>query len=311
MAESVGELFVRIRPAPGSQAAFETEAAGGMKSAGMSLGKVFGAAFALGAAGLAVKSIASAAINSQAAFAVLETTVKNAGASNELYGKSIESVLKSQSRLKGFSDTELASAFVRLVSATKNSEQAYKDLGLAEDVARARHIGVEQAALAVSKAEQGSATALQRLGIVVPQVTAAVDAVKAKREAAVIAGAKFTESEKAQWAAAILTAQAQDKQATRLQALNVIQERFGGSAATFANTSAGQFARLAQDLEQFKEALGTSALPVLATGAEDAGKALQFLSDHLGARSRHSRFSSECSQSPSWFLSVAPSPQTS
>lgn len=268
MSESVGEVFVRVRP---DAANFRSEASGPISSAGRDLGKAFAAAFAIGGAAKTIEGIVHAATEHQAAFAVLEQTTKDAGASNEIYGKTIESLLEKEARLKGFSDEDLASSFVRLVSATKDSKQAFDDLGIAENVARARHIDLANAALAISKAEQGSATALQRLGVVVHPVTAAVDALKTKRENATIAGAKFTEQEKQIWSQSLLTAAAQDKEATRLEVLSTLRQRFGGDAAKFASTASGQFDRVRQDFHQLEVAAGADFLGALAGASEGLG----------------------------------------
>lgn len=264
-------MFVRIRPAPGTQEALTAESAGPVAAAGRDLSKIFLAAFAVGGIATTIKSFVTAATTHQAAFAVLDQTTKDAGASNELFGQSIETLLEKESRLKGFTDEDLASSFVRLVSATKNSEEAFKDLGLAEDVARARHIDLANAALAISKAEQGSATALQRLGIVVHPVTAAVDDLKTAHENAIISGAKFNDAQKEIYNQALLNAAVQDKEATRLQVLGTLQQRFGGDAAVFAQTASGQFARLQADFHQFEVSVGTGLLSGLASASEAVG----------------------------------------
>lgn len=217
-----------------------------------------------------IETVVRAATGQQSAFAVLNQTISNAGAQNQLYGKSIDDLLEKESTLKGFSTGDLAQSFTVLVSATKNSGEAFKDLGLAEDIARARHVALATAALGVAKAEQGSATALQRSGIIVPKVTAAVDALKTAHENAVIAGAKFTDQQKAEYAAALVTAAAQDKAATRLKDLATIQQRFGGDSATFAQTATGQFDRLDSQLHEVEVSIGTNIIPVLLSGTQDA-----------------------------------------
>lgn len=266
----VGELFVRIRPAPGSASAFEAEATPGIASAGKGLAKTFLAAFAIGGVAKTIETVVKAATGQQSAFAVLNKTVENAGAANELYGQSLDEIVEKQSTLKGFSTGDISSALTVLVSATKNTAEALKDLGLAEDISRAKGTDLATAALGVAKAEQGSATALQRSGIVVPKVTAAVDALKTAHENAIIAGAKFTDQQKAEYAAALLTAAAQDKSATRLKDLATIQQRFGGDAATFAQTASGQFDRLDASLHEVEVGIGNNIIPALLSGTQDA-----------------------------------------
>jgi hypothetical protein len=264
----VGELFVRVRPDPSG---FKQEASGPIAAAGRDLGKVFLAAFAVGGIATTIKGLVEAATSHQAAFAVLDQTIKDAGAANTLYGKSIESLLEKEARLKGFSDEDLASAFQRLISVTHDTGKAYKDLGLAEDLARFRHIDLATAALALSKVEQGSFTALQRYGIVVPKVTTAVDELTRRRAEAVAAGAKFTATDKLLYDSALKAAQATDKQATSVAGLALVQQRTAGAASTFADTASGQFARLQQDFHQFEVAIGEPLLSGLAGAAEGLG----------------------------------------
>ncbi len=277
----VGEAFVRIRPlvTPGG---FAAESEGAVAAAGTRLGTVFAAAFAAVGVATLVKSVVGAAVDHQAAFAVLARTVQDAGASNTLYGQSLESLLSQEARLKGFTDEELASAFQRLVSVTHDSSAAFKDLQAAEDLARFRHIDLATAALAISKAVQGSTTALQRYGLVVPKVTQAEDALKLSRDQAVAAGAKITAGDKLLYEQRLQQAKAADKLATEEEALQIIQQRTGGTAATFADTAAGQFARLGVDLHQFKVAVGTDLLPLLTGAAEGLGAFLQKASQSPG-----------------------------
>lgn len=264
----VGETFVRVRA---STTGFKQEAEGQVAAAGRDLGKIFAKAFAVYGIAETIKSVVDAATAHQAAFTVLERTVKNAGAENELYGQSIETLLEKEARLKGFHDEDLASAFQRLVSVTHDSEKAFQDLGIAEDLARFRHIDIAQAALALSKAEQGSASSLQRYGIVAVKVTTETDQLRLAHDRAAAAGAKFTEQQKEAYAAALKAAAAADKQSSAVATLAEVQQRVGGSAQTFAKTSEGQFERLGVDLHQLKVAIGTELLPVLTQGTEDLG----------------------------------------
>lgn len=251
---------------------FKAETETGVKSAFQGIGKIIGAAVAFGGVAEIGKSIVDAATEHQAAFDVLDRTIKNAGASTKVAGQEIESLLEKEARLKGFSDEELASSFVRLVSATGNSTKAYKDLGLAEDLARARHIDLATAALALSKAEQGSFTSLQRYGIIVHSASTETDKLKAAHDRAVASGATFTAQQKQEYAAALATAKANDGLAKSVAAIQLVQSRFGGTANTFADTASGQIARLRQDFHQLEVQAGTPLLAGIAGGAEGLGE---------------------------------------
>ncbi len=260
MSSQVGTAYVRLYA---DTSRFQAEAQTGVQKSGTALGSLFAKAFALASAGAIGKSVVNAALEHQSAFAVLDKTIQNAGATNNLYGQSIETLLEKEARLKGFSDEQLASSFQRLVSVTHDSAAGFKLLGEAEDLARFRHISVEQASLALAKAEQGNATALQRYGIIVPKVTAAVDALHSRYVALQEQGAKLDPVQKAQYEGALKIAEAQDKQATAAEALAQVQSRVGGSAGTFAGTDAGKIARATQNYHQFEVEIGDKVIPVI------------------------------------------------
>jgi hypothetical protein len=209
----------------------------GFRGLGRAVAYASGTFLAVGGLAEGLKSSISTAAELSGNLAIVERQIKNVGAANAIYGKSIEDVIRASALQTGFSENDLVPAYGRLVSATKDSAKAYKDLGLAEDVARARHIGVAQAALALGKAEQGSVTSLQRLGIIMPAYAKNLDA--------------------AQKATA---------------ALAIVQARYGGTANAFAQTSAGSLARLSVAAEVLKETIGAALLPEvdhLANGLSD------------------------------------------
>jgi hypothetical protein len=264
----IDTAYVRLRP---TAQGFQQEAEAGIKSGLRNVGSIVGGAFAAAGVFEAGKHLIEAAAEHQSAFAIVDQTLKNAHQSTDLYGVSVESLLEKEARLKGFHDEDLASSFVRLVSATGSSTQAFKDLGLAEDVARARHIDVAVAALALSRAEQGSTQSLSRLGVVIPKVNLAQAELKQRHDEAVASGAKFNAQQKLIYQDALAQAAASDKVSNRLHALSVVQDRFGGSATKFADTASGQFARTEQDIHQFEVAVGRDALPAINSLAEGVG----------------------------------------
>jgi hypothetical protein len=244
----VGETYVRVRPdATGFAAALETQAVAGSRKAGLVAGKQAGHGFSEGfksalkvGAGIValtgitegIKSVVSESARQAGELALVENATKKAHASNTLYGQSIHELVRSQSLQKGFTDEELYPSLSRLVTATGSLEKGYKDLSLAQDVARQRGIGVAQAALALAKAEDGSVTSLQRLGVILPEYIRKLPL--AQKETA---------------------------------ALAFVQEKFGGSAATYAQTSAGQFDRFNAALHVARAEIGEAIVPELANAA--------------------------------------------
>ena len=251
----VGEAWVRILPDSKQFTPLLTEeVVAGSEKAGLAGGAAAGSAFGKGfsrtlksslalvgiAAGAAlVKDAITATTEHAGAIAVLDKAVSNAGATNDLYGQSLESVIRKEAILKGFNDESLYQSFTRLVGVTHDSRKAFEDLQLAEDVARGRHIDVAVAALALTKAEQGSVTSLQRLGIVLPKSITQLGA-----------AAKAT------------------------AALGLVQQRFGGEARSYADSAAGSTARLSEDVHVLTEAFGQALEPEVESVSSSLSKYL-------------------------------------
>lgn len=267
-ADAAGELFVKLRP---DSTGFTTEAEGPISNAAKDLSKVFLAAFAVGGIAKTIESVVKSVTEHESSFASLDQTVQNAGASSDLFGQSLEALLEKEARLKGFSDEDLASSFQRLVSVTHDSAEAFALLGDAENLARFRHVDVAAAALAVEKQYEGNNQSLQRYGFTAVKVTTDVDALKEKYTQLQEAGGKLDTAQKAVYASALKAAAAHDKQASSAATLAEVEQRVGGASATFADTAAGQFARLQQDFHQFEVTVGEDLLPSLASAAEALG----------------------------------------
>src|SRR5262249_59226059 len=94
--------------------------------------------------------------------------LRTSGKSWAQYGGTIDKVLLKEGHLAGFTRTELLGAFTFLLRVGGNVRRSLNLVGLAADVARGRNISLQAASIALSKALGGSATALRRLGIVVP-----------------------------------------------------------------------------------------------------------------------------------------------
>lgn len=265
--------FVRLRPVAGAQFQAEArrEVQSGLRNVLQIGAGVTGGVIAVDLfrdLGRAIKGAAAAAAEEEVRADLLSQAIDNAGASHQAFGRDIEVLIDKESRLKGFTDQELSSAFARLVQATGDTELSMKDLGLAEDVARIRKIELGQAAIALAKAEQGSTTALSRLGIIIPKVHTEVAALTRRHDEAVAAGAKFSKAQDLIYKSALTEAAGHDKVADRLKARQTVQDRFGGSALKFAGTTSGQFSRLRVAVNEFEESLGKDLLPPLARGAE-------------------------------------------
>ncbi len=124
-------------------------------------------AFAVGAT--VIKSSIKAAQDEAVAQKQVAAQLKTSGKSFKEYGGQIDSVLLKESHLAGFTKAELLTAFGFLVRIGGNVQKSLHLTALAADVARARSISLQSASIALAKALGGSATALRRLGIIVPK----------------------------------------------------------------------------------------------------------------------------------------------
>lgn len=268
MSEVVGVAEVIVRPVT---TGFAAEARSGIQKEGRDIGrdlsKAILAGFAIGGVVEGIKSVVEAATKQNTAFAVLDRTLKDAGQSVKGFSASLHDTLEEQARKSGISAEDLAQAMTRIVSATHDSAKALRDLGIAQDLSRQRGVGLATVALALSKAETGSYTSLQRYIGLIPKVTTAQDALKGRYQELINSGTKLDAAQKAQYASALAVAVAADKAATAQGAIALAQQKSAGSAAAFAASYQGQFDRLHVAVEQLKVAVGTELVGGLARGA--------------------------------------------
>jgi len=134
---------------------------------GLGRAVAFASSSFLGGYGLAyaLTSTVKAAEESQRVIGQTRVAVERSGLSWRVYGQRIEEVSKATSRLSGFDDERLLGTFDTLVRRTGDVNQALRLNALAANVARGRHIELEQASQLVLKASIGNVGALRRLGI--------------------------------------------------------------------------------------------------------------------------------------------------
>jgi hypothetical protein len=304
----IATTYVRVRP---NTAGFQKEAEAQLKGAVAGISK--GLAFAIGGLGVAegVKTLAEEAAQHESAVDQTRAAVKAAGAQWVVYGKNVEQALDEQARATGFSFEDLYQGFIRLETQIKNTPQALKVLGEAEDVARARHLGLAQAATALARASAGNVQSLSRLGIIIPKSTQAQDALKGKllevthaldaqREAraknyvgtihltdAELALTKLTPIQLKSLAEHIKLQQAQakasDLQGSAAAALAEVQRRYGTQAETYAKTAAGEYARFRVEVAESAAELGKVLLPYLSDAASKAGEWAREVGESKGA----------------------------
>jgi phage-related protein len=195
-----------------------------------------------------------AAVEHEKALAKLKVAVHNSGLSWDQYGAKLDETIKAQAEAKGFAENDLTTAYSRLIVTTKNVAQAQHLANLAMDLSRATGKPLTATTLLLQKAYNGSNTALSRLGITLPKVTKAQDALKAS-------GKPYTKMQ-------MDAAKAADLRSQRESNLAAIQKKFGGQSAAYAKTAAGEWDRFHVTLEIFEESVGQKLLPLLTSALD-------------------------------------------
>ena len=190
--------------------------------------KVFAVA-GVAAAGFAAKigyDAVKAAMQDQAAQAVLANQLKNTtGATDEAIA-SVEKYVSSLEVAYGVADDQLRPALAQLAAATGSVASAQTLLALAMDVSAGSGKDLDSVVSALSKAANGNYTALTKLGI------KGLDKVSIKAMSA-------------------------------NEIFQTLGDTFAGAAATKANTLEGRMARLQLSFKNAKETLGYALLPAV------------------------------------------------
>jgi phage-related protein len=219
-------------------------------------GKIAGAAFA--AAGVAAAAYAGkllvdgvkAAIEDEAAQAKLATTLTNVTGATNAQIAAVESQITKTSLLTGLTDDELRPSFERFVRATKDADAALKLQAVAIDVAAGSGKSLEAVTNAMSKAAEGNAGSLAKLGVGLT--------------------------------AAQLKTMSMDEITAQLAAT------FGGQASEQADTFQGKMQRLNVAFSEGKETVGSFVLdaitPMVSGFVNSVIPAVQALAEELGPK---------------------------
>jgi hypothetical protein len=183
---------------------------------------------AIGGLGAAMFDAAKGAMEDEAAAKELSRSLRATTKATDATVKSTEDWISTQGKLLGFTDTQLRPAISRLARATGDVEKAQKLAAQAMDIATATGKPLETVVGALEKAYGGNMTALQRLA---PEYRALIKD-----------GADFE------------TVMAELAKTT------------GGAAAEAANTAEGRFKRLKISMDETKESIGASLIPVIEQG---------------------------------------------
>lgn len=192
----------------------------GITKSFMGIGAGIGGALAFGAIASSLKDMGAAAAEDQKSVVSLAKAMQNVGAGAQ--NAQVEDFIKNLMLATGVADDQLRPAFQRLITATGDVTKSQALMQTAMDTSAATGKDLESVTLAISKAANGNIGALTRMGV---PIDAGI--VKSKDFAAAIA---------------------------------VMNKRFGGQAATAAETYAGKLKRIDTAAGEAQETVGYSLL---------------------------------------------------
>lgn len=119
-----------------------------------------------------------AAKEAQVAQANLRQALQASGISWAKQGKAIDGAIQKTSKLAGFDDEEVSKSFANLVRSTGSVAKATRDIALASNIARARHLSLAAATKVVEKAEIGQLRGLKAVGVELGKNTTSTEAIR-------------------------------------------------------------------------------------------------------------------------------------
>lgn len=181
-------------------------------------------AVAFAAVGAAIGLSIREAAGGEAAMAAYQSSVRRAGGDAEAFGEQIDEAAMRLQRLTGIADDEFIEVAARMTDVTGDAAGSIDKLGLVADLAAARKIDLASAGDMVARAMEGEIGMLSRM---LPGLQEQIAALGENADKADIAAIIF-------------------------ERLAV----FEGAAADAANTTAGQFKILQQEVSSTTEAVG-------------------------------------------------------
>jgi hypothetical protein len=233
--------------------------------------KVAGLAIASGLA-VGIEQSVKAAMAGQVSQAALDQALKNTHQSVKAMTPALEAA-ETASRKLGFADDDTRAALAKLETATGDTKKAVVDLGLAEDIARFKHVDLDAASKMLTSTLAGNSRAAKQLGLIIIPVTEHMDALKAKYKDL---GTAIPVAEAAQ-------ARFLDKQATGVKTLQDVTDKVHGQAQAFTDTPAGGMAQFHAQVQHIEESLGTLLLPAVKAVATGLANLTAVVSGHKTA----------------------------
>lgn len=212
----------------------------------------YGAAAGVAILGVALEKSVKAAIEAQASEVRLTQAFKNARVAIGPYRKQIEG-LESAGRKLGFTDEQTTNSLGSLITATHNMKLATKDLAVAQDLSRFKHVDLADATKMLTMAMTGSQRAAKQLGITVSPVTKSYDQMKATMGKTIDAHEKLILAQQKLY----------DKQLTGIAVVDAVRDHVKGQAKAYSDTAAGAMEEFHAQLQHIEVAIGNQLLPAM------------------------------------------------
>jgi hypothetical protein len=203
------------------------------------------AAAALTGLAAAATMATKAAAEDAKAQALLAQTLRNTTGATDAQIAANEQYIATTERAAAVSDDQLRPALGNLVRATGDVTQSQQLLNLALDISAATGRDLESVSIALAKASQGQATALQRLGVPLDEAL-----VKTKDFEGIV---------------------------------SVLTDTFSGAAAVAADSFEGRMRRVGIAIDNTKENIGNALIPVLERLLPIVDKAAVFMQNNTDA----------------------------
>lgn len=220
---------------------------GGILKTGLKVG-IAAVAGAVAGATAALYKFTKSAIEDEAAQAQLVSLLKQRKLATEENLAAVEKMISAGARL-AFTDDDIRASLAGATQFTKNFTKAQKIATVAQDLARAKNISLEKATNLVGKAFAGNGKALKAYGVEL-QKTVSFTEKKVKKDKD---GNKVVDKEIKQRKEVI----------KGTAALDLITKQFGGTAKTYATTTAGAIQSFQIAVAEAGETVGAAFLPII------------------------------------------------
>lgn len=155
---------------------------GAFQHLGRSIAFASGGFLAFASVGDFFRKSIDAAKEAQVTQAQLAAQFRASGRDVAAYQKAIDRTANRLSLLSGFENDQLKEAFTTIFRTTDDVSRSLRDLATAADLARAKHLDLNQAALIIAKTEAGNTTLLRRQGFQIAKNASAEEALAELRQ---------------------------------------------------------------------------------------------------------------------------------